>query len=164
MNKTEMKEKIQDLESQLQELKHALEDTDQEIPKGQLCWFWDMNIHNRLLNLYGAFNYDPIRQRHPHTDYRNNAWKHAKPVTPEEIRKMMPMFPEMQSTQRTLFDWSEIPEGYNYAAIDADGNRYAYGREPFWNEEKGQWMRGGQYNYLKDLPNPENSLEKRPGV
>ena len=87
MNKTEMMEKIEVLEKELAELKSNVQSTEQEIQKGQLCWVWDGdNVREPILRRYDMSC---------HEDVRNTWWRHARPVTPEEIREMMPMFPEM---------------------------------------------------------------------
>ena len=162
MNKTEITERIEALEKELAELKSSVQNPEQEIQKGQLCWLWDGDDEREpVLRRYER--YRQSSDMYCHEDVRKVWWGHARPVTPEEIREMMPMFPEMQST-KTLFDWSEIPEEFDHAAIDLNGAKYAYTTEPRWDPCNGQWGNGATAYYIRTDIDPQKTLEKRPGA
>ena len=67
----------------------------------------------------------------------------------------------------TRYDWSKIPEGYDWAATDEDGDLFAYSKSP--HIKAGQWAANFGVGVIGISPGDpcqdwRESLEKRPGT
>lgn len=181
MNKLErmaLENRIEDLEKQIAGIKQSLSNEPDEIPEGQLCWFWDDDRGQEIGpdNPYAWLDFYAKKDdglEHPHSVIHGVSWRNAKPVTPDEYEKMMPMFPEGQIIPKsTLYDWSNIDAPYKYMARDDDGRIYAYKNYPIWDCVKKEWISVGDDNTpgnfqfqgtIANSPiNPKDSLEGRP--
>lgn len=65
--------------------------------------------------------------------------------------------------------WSNIPEGYNYVAVDPDNCTYAFADKPVFGGVHDEWLSPGECLFLGNIGyiildgEYEDSLQVRPG-
>lgn len=57
-----------------------------ENKEGILCWCWDSDSSNKIIDLVSNFYPENI---HPYITQMENYWKHAVPLTKEEVEKYL---------------------------------------------------------------------------
>lgn len=64
-------------------------------------------------------------------------------------------------------DWSKVPEGYNWVAVEERGEVFCYKEEPYWNDYNDHWDTEKDYRGLLACEvfnlNPLTLIWKRPG-